>query len=503
MPRRMPPLLLLVFVVGAAALGIEIAVVRLMAPYFGASEVVWANTIGVVLVALSIGYWLGGRIADKRPQMSDLCAVVLLAAALTALLPFVARPLLDAGVRALDAISAGAFVGSLLATLVLVAFPVLLLGTVAPWALRLGIEDVDKRQAGALAGRLYAVSTAGSLVGTLLAALVLVPGIGTRRTFIVFALLLALTALPGVTRRVPAAGLLALIATLFVVANSAIKPGSSDARVIFETETAHQYVRVLESRDGTRELELNEGQAVHSLARPGTVLTGNYWDSVLVLPLASLGRPPQSIAILGSAAGTMARAQDHFFPRTHVTAVEIDDQLPAIGQRHFGLPLARIDSVAADARPYLRASDRKFDAIVIDAYRQPYIPFYLTTEEFFRLVQSRLNRGGSAIVNIGHPKDSSELERTIAATMRTVFAHVVRDPTRPVNTMLVASDAVPSGRSMVRAAERTGNTQLGELAGRESRLLAPALPGGEVFSDDHAPVEWLIDRSIVSYAAGR
>ena len=128
----MPPLPVLVFVVGTASLGAEIAAVRLLAPYFGASTIVWANTIGVVLVALSVGYWLGGRLADRHPTCAGLCLLVLAAAALLALVPFVADPLLDVAVDALDEISAGAFVGSLLAVLVLVAVPVLLLGAVSP-----------------------------------------------------------------------------------------------------------------------------------------------------------------------------------------------------------------------------------------------------------------------------------------------------------------------------------------------------------------------------------
>src|SRR3954454_6070079 len=191
----MPPLRLLVFAVGAGSLGAEIAAVRLLSPYFGASTVVWANTIGIVLVALSIGYWLGGKPADRRPRTEPLCLVALAAAALLAVVPFVAHPLLDAGVKALDAVSAGAFVGSLLAVLVLIALPVLLLGMVAPWALRLAVVTVE--EAGAVAGRLYALSTAGSLVGTLLSALVLIPAVGTRRTFLAFAIALALVAAIG------------------------------------------------------------------------------------------------------------------------------------------------------------------------------------------------------------------------------------------------------------------------------------------------------------------
>ena len=123
----MPPLPLLVFVVGKGSLGAEIAAVRLLSPYFGASTIVWANTIGVVLVALSVGYWLGGRWADRRPDMRSLCLLALTAAVLLAIVPFVADPLLDVAVDALDSISAGAFVGSLVGVLGLVAIPVLLL----------------------------------------------------------------------------------------------------------------------------------------------------------------------------------------------------------------------------------------------------------------------------------------------------------------------------------------------------------------------------------------
>ena len=159
----MPPLPLLVFVVGMGSLGAEIAAVRLLSPYFGASTVVWANTIGVVLVALSVGYWVGGRLADRRPNMRGLCALALTAAVLLALVPFLADPLLDVAVEALDSVSAGAFIGSLIGVLGLVAVPVLLLGAVAPYAIRLGVKTLE--EAGRVSGRLYAISTAGSLWG--------------------------------------------------------------------------------------------------------------------------------------------------------------------------------------------------------------------------------------------------------------------------------------------------------------------------------------------------
>src|SRR4051794_10752205 len=159
-PRRVA---LVAAVVGAASLGAEIAAARLIAPWFGASTIVWANTIATVLVALSVGYWIGGRVADRDPTLAGLSRIVLGAAGLLALVPFVAGPFLRISVEALDRVEAGAFVGSLIGVLVLVAVPVLLLGAVAPYAVRLSVRAVE--EAGRVAGRLYAISTMGSLVG--------------------------------------------------------------------------------------------------------------------------------------------------------------------------------------------------------------------------------------------------------------------------------------------------------------------------------------------------
>jgi predicted membrane-bound spermidine synthase len=172
-----PPLELVVAVVGGASLGGEIAATRLLAPWFGASTIVWANTIAVVLVGLSIGYWLGGRLADRDPTVRGLSRVLLVAAALLALVPFVAEPFLRISVNALDSIEAGAFAGSLVGVLVLVAVPMVLLGTVAPYAIRLAVTTVE--EAGRVSGRLYAISTIGSLVGVFLAALLLIPYVGS------------------------------------------------------------------------------------------------------------------------------------------------------------------------------------------------------------------------------------------------------------------------------------------------------------------------------------
>jgi spermidine synthase len=466
-----------------------------MAPFFGASTIVWANTIAIVLVALSIGYWFGGRMADRRPTLPALCATVLAASVLMALVPFVADPFLSLSVEAFDRYSVGAFAGSLFGVLVLVAVPVLMLGSVSPWAIRLKMHAVE--DSGEMAGRMYAISTVGSLLGTFAASLLLIPLVGTQRTFLTFALITAVVAAFGLPRRWLLVPL--VIAALMAVPVGTVKGGQDGARVIHETDTEYQYARVVELPDGERKLELNEGLAIHSLYRPGTVLTGGYWDAFLVDPLTVLPRAPGHVAMLGTAAGTTARAYGHYFPDTVIDAVEIDGELLDIGRRYFDLrPRPQLRLHTEDARPFLRRTDERFDAIFLDTYRQPYIPFYLTTKEFFALARDRLRPGGALFINVGHPRASDRLEKVLTATVGSVFAHVARDPVKPTNTILMAS-AEPFSRERLRTAALPAD--LRPLAVAAAARFADPLPGGDVYTDDHAPVEWLVDASIVQEAA--
>jgi spermidine synthase len=489
---------LVAFVVGASSLGTEIAAARLLAPYFGDSTLIWANTIATVLVALSAGYWVGGRAADRDPTLRGLCRLVMIAAALMAAVPFVAGPFLRTAVSAMDSIEAGAFVGSLIAVLVLIAVPVLVLGMASPYAVRLSVSSLD--EAGSVTGRLYAISTLGSLTGTFLSALVMIPFLGTRRTFLVFALSLAAVALLGLARRAALAPVACLV--LIALPVGTIKGAEHGSTVLEEAETEYGYARVIERPTGARWMELNEGQAIHSLLPADrSYLTGDYWDEPLVLPFA--GRPaqdpPRRVAILGNAGGTIARAYGHFFPDTRVDAVEIDGKLTQMGRRWFDLRGPHLHTYTDDARPFLRESDGGYDVILVDAYRQPYIPFYLTTQEFFALCRDRLAPGGMVIINVGHPSDSDKLEQVLGRTLETAFPHVMRDPSEETNSMLVASGS-PISATALREAAGSLPAPLRPLAEATAARLAPRLPGGEVYTDDRAPVEWLIDASIIQVA---
>src|SRR5437667_11580887 len=188
-------LILLVFVAAASSLAVELSASRLLAPYFGTSLFVWVNLIGLILLYLSIGYYLGGRLADRYPRPEVLYTLTISAAFLISLIPFLSKPILLWSQSAFATYSVGVFYGSLVSVILLFAIPMILLGCVSPFAIRLRIEQVGK--SGRTSGQLYAISTAGSILGTFLPVLWLIPTIGTYRTFLVIAVTLLLVSLLG------------------------------------------------------------------------------------------------------------------------------------------------------------------------------------------------------------------------------------------------------------------------------------------------------------------
>jgi spermidine synthase len=474
-----------VFAAGVGSLATEIAASRLLAPYFGNSTIVWANVIGLILASLSLGYWLGGRLADLRPVPRALGAVVVAAACLIAVIPFVARPLLDLSVEGLDRVSAGAAIGSFFGVLILFVPPVVLLGMVAPFAIRLALTDVET--AGAVAGRLYAVSTVGSLLGTFLSALVLIPAIGTQRTLLASA---ALIGAGGAVLLGPRWLVLAgALAALLLIPPGAVK---GQAGLLFEGESRYQFIQVVE-HDGVRRLYLDEGLATHSVWRRDDVLTGGVWDTFLAA--ASLVPNLERIAILGNAGGTAARAFAHFYPAARIDGVELDPEVSDVGRRFFGMgEIPNLTVHDADARSYLRRADRRYDLIVVDAYRPPYVPFYLATEEFFDLVRKRLRPRGAVVLNVATTPDNHDLAKNVAGTLRTEFPQVITWQPLRFNQIVIGINGPVRRRVTIIPA-------IAPLVENLRNTYRTAEPSGDPWTDDRAPVEWITDRMIVEFAA--
>src|SRR5215211_7806739 len=382
-----PFLRVLVFAGGFASIGVELAASRLLAPFFGSSTFIWASLIGLTLTFLAFGYFLGGRLADRRPDPVVLYAVTAVAGVTIGIIPFVSRPLLTGSLEAFRELDAGAFYGSLVGTLLLLAPPVTLLGSISPFALRLQLSDVAS--AGKTAGSLYALSTIGSITGSFIPVLVLIPLIGTAATFIALSLVLLVPAVAGlaVMRARPLA-LAAALAAFAVPALALALPSSvrpPDRGILLdERESAYNYIQVVDE-DGRRSLILNDGHAVHSVYDPDELLTGGPWDYFMIAPLMVEDAPPaatmagpRDALLIGLAGGTVARELTAAYGPIPITGVEIDSEINDVARDYFALDeLENVHVIVDDGRYALRTSDRAFDLIGVDAYRQPYIPFQL------------------------------------------------------------------------------------------------------------------------------
>jgi spermidine synthase len=265
---------------------------------------------------------------------------------------------------------------------------------------------------------------------------------------------------------------------------------------IYETESEYQYIRVVSDGHGGRELELNEGVVDHSAWRPDTVLTGRYWDLFLMLP-PLLERAPRSMLVIGNAGGTIGRAYGRFYPRVAIDGVELDPVLNWVARRYFGAgDNPRMRLIAADGRPFLERTHKRYDLIAVDAYRQPYVPFYLATSEFFRLARAHLRPGGVIALNVAATPGDRRLSDAIGTTLLTVFPRAWRWRALRFNDVLFAFRGPDTRARLERRAARAPGKVALLLPLLRSRL-EPVHAHGKALTDDRAPVEWLTDRMIL------
>jgi predicted membrane-bound spermidine synthase len=530
--KRNVYLLLTVFVAGMTSLGVELSAARLLDPFFGNSIIIWANLIGLVLIYLSIGYWLGGRWADQDPRESTLYQITAWAAFAVGVIPFISTPILRWSAQGFVNYNVGVLVGSLLGVLVLFSVPVTLLGCVSPFAIRLSVPDVE--HSGNVSGSVYALSTLGSILGTFLPVLLLIPTIGTRRTFLLFSLILLFISLGGLFRQSRRRSL-AYVWMVVVIAALGLfwsaGPIRADENAVYETESQYNYIQVVKEGDDYW-LQLNEGQGIHSVYNPDYILVYGVWDYFLIAPY--FNPPPHtsdrvdSLLLIGSAAGTIPRQYTAVYGDIPIDGVEIDPRIIQVGRQWFDMVEPNLNAIPADGRYYLANVDKRYDVIGIDAYRPPYIPFHLTTVEFFAQVREHLTDEGTVIINAARSANDYSLVNALASTMKTVFPDVyVLDsldygsdlgnslvigtvqPTHPDN--LAANAALMESPLLQDVADRSLNTRLWEVrcTGHQTWLpIGPSTNSVPIeacmppFTDDKAPVEQVVHRLILRYVLG-
>ncbi len=497
----------LVFVGGLVSLSLEMCATRLLAPFFGTTLFVWANVIGLVLIYLSAGYYLGGRLADRYPTPRVLCALCAIAALAIGLIPFISEPVLQWSVRGLSEVNVGIVVSSFVAVILLFSVPIVLLGLVSPYAVRLSMDSIDS--SGRRVGNLYALSTMGSIAGAFLPVLVLIPSWGVRRTLLFCAVALLAASLWGLWPRlrlaasIPGVLLLLPLALPQVAPLGPLKP---EPGLIAYQESLYNYIQVVQQPDGTRELVLNEGQAIHSIYRPDQVLTGWYWDYFLAAPYFNAGPATSQVhrvGIIGLAGGTIAREFTAAYGPVPIDGVEIDPAIVAVGRKYFGMTEPNLHVFVADGRPFIRTTNATYDVIAIDAFQQPYIPFQLTTVEFFQELRAHLSPHGVICLNAGHTRTDFRLIQAFVNTLHQVFPSVYTfNVPNTFNTEIMAT-VQPTSLSTFQAnmSAIPADTLLGTVAQEVAPVAQVALaqPGGIVFTDDRAPVEQLIDQLLIDY----
>jgi len=499
-----------VFSAGMTTLAMEIAASRLLGSVFGTSNLVWASIIGLILIYLTAGYLLGGWWADRSPKARTMYVILAWGAFTAGLVPFIARPVLRTAADAFDQLQLGILFGSFSAVLILFSIPVTLLGTISPFAIRLSMQDVQ--YAGSVSGRIYAISTLGSFVGTFLPVLVFIPLVGTTMTFVIFSIFLVGVALAGLWLTtgwrsalayawMPA--VLVLIAVFFVG-----KPIKTTRGQIFETESAYNYIQVLEE-NGYRFLRLNEGQGVHSQWHPTQLDYMGPWEQFLAAPF--LNPAPydldqvQSMAIIGLAGGTLARQATAVFGPIPIDGFEIDPKIIQVGQQYFDMNLPNLRAIAEDGRVGLARSHNKYTVIAVDAYRPPYIPWHLTTREFFQIVRDHLTEDGVVVINVGNSPSDRRLVDGLVGTLGEVFPSVyVMDVPDTFNSIIYATRLPTKIENLY-----DNFVHLLTLKGTHPLLLRaiewvvsyqqPTPTSRTVFTDDKAPIEWITNELVLRY----
>lgn len=503
-------LYLTVFTAGMTTLALELTASRLLGAVFGTSNLVWASIIGLILIYLTVGYFLGGWWADRSPYPKTMYTLLAWGALSAGLVPLVARPVLSLSAQAFDQLQLGVLFGSFSTILILFSPPVILLGMVSPFAIRLAIENPEG--AGTVSGRIYAISTLGSFIGTFIPVLVTIPLLGTTLTFALFSALLLGVALLGLwlygeRRRaliylwMPIA---LLVATLLVFQ----RPIKSTQGQIYESESAYNYIQVLEV-DAYRLLRLNEGQGIHSVWHPEVLDYYGPWELFLAAPFFNQApHDPEQVgrmAIVGLAAGTFARQASEVYGPIPIDGFEIDPKIIEVGRTYFDMNQPNLNAIAVDGRWGLMQSDRRYDVIALDAYRPPYIPWHLTTVEFFQVVRDRLEPDGVAVINVGSSAQDRRLVDGLVATMSQVFPSLyVVDVPGSFNSVVYASVQPTSIEDFYRNylyLEERGDVHplLLEAVRRVIVNLQETPGGGTVFSDDRAPIEWITNNMVLNY----
>jgi spermidine synthase len=493
-----------VFVSGAVLMALEIAGSRVLAPYFGSSIFVWGSLISVVMGALSIGYYWGGWLSAREPSYGRLLILLLIPGVFIFFLPFV-YPSVNAWVAGIDF---GTRLNPLIGSSLLFLFPGIFLGTISPYAIRLAATTLSA--VGSTAGTLYAVSTCGSIFGTLLTAFYLIPLMGVSN--IIHALGITLVCLSFMVVPMLRVGVISLaraVTTLSLILGSLTVPSPAAwarLKTLLEKDTFYHRIRI-EEDDEARYMYFDRTlQSAMNLKDPTALrLIYSRYTS-----LALAFKPDaKKMLIVGLGGGSIPKKLEKEFPSLEMDVVEIDPEVVQIAKTHFNVRESKnLRLHAQDGRLFLTRTKNQYDIILLDAYYSDAMPFHLATKEFFELAQRKLSPGGIIVANLisAVTGPSGKIARSFVKTQRQIFSQVyIFAARRPEN---VSTDTIQNVIVIAtRDKQRLDIKEIVKRAGALDRGLFPEsvqdiatayynapLPDHDVpiLTDDYAPTDNLL-----------
>ncbi len=494
---------LIVFVSGAVLLSLEIVASRVLAPYFGNSIYVWGSLIGVFLAALSLGYAYGGRLADRRPSTAVFSSVVFAAGLLTVPIPWLAPPLLEA-LAASEVVPPA--LKPLASAVALFGVPSVVMGMVSPFAVRLRADAVGTM--GTTAGNLYALSTIGSIAGTLGTSFILINHLGVRTLIQVLGFTLLVIAVLGwLAARRPLAATVGAVVTALLAIGVARTAAAAPSALVYSRDTVYHRITVWD--DGPlRYLKLDN--FIHTgLDRDQPRRSVYVYADYLHLPRLFVP-DPRRVFLIGLGGGTIPIRWVADYPSVTMDVAEIDPEVVTAAERYFGLERGtRLRVSAEDGRQHLRRTATAYDVILIDACLIDAIPFHLATRDFFALTRARLAPGGMVAMNVigALSGPGSKLFPAIHKTMREVFRTVYvfpvyldkdPEPTHPRNIIVLATDEPALSREEIarraRALVADGSVSVENFVQAADNLYELPVDSAEVpvMTDDFAPVDALV-----------
>ncbi len=413
--------LFFVFITGASIMALEMAAFNATVPYFGGSVFIWSIIIGTIMIALSGGYYLGGRIADKYPRTKVLFFIIAFSAFFIGFIPL-AQKIIFETLRSLFRYSIYSSFGYVV---MLFSFPVFLLGMTSPFVARLYNKNVNTT--GSITGLVYAFSTIGSVFGIYIASFYLLPAFGTRTTILIISI--ALTSLCAfgwikktcsLIKTIPVFLILLALPFLFHFLASVGGKG-----IIYEKESFYGTIQVKQMNDEERIILDINSSGRWSVYHPENVLTGMYFDYFIPLYHLLENKEDIEILIIGHAGGVFSRQYSHFWGEKgiQIDGLEIDPEVTKAARMFFDIDSHDgLTVINEDGRIFLNKTEKKYDLIFADAYTGAlYIPFHLATKEFFTLVDSKLKEGGIFAQHVIGNYEKEHIPQCIGDTINSVF----------------------------------------------------------------------------------